>query len=95
MFPYLKIDFFTETIEQNICEGELFFTDETSIAELIEAIKNHFGLHTQIFRKFDNLWINTSFTTQWSLSQQNNTGQEISKIYSEGKQISVMTAILG
>ncbi len=57
-------------------EGFIDIHNEITVAQLITSFA-HFGLKTEIFRKFGNLWIETSLTDNWTLQQQNKAGEEI------------------
>ncbi len=60
-------------------EGELKFSEKTTVIELEEQFKNSFGLSAQVFRKSGNVWLETSATDSWTLRQQNDEGAELSR----------------
>jgi hypothetical protein len=59
-------------------EGELEFTNETTVLDLEKTLMDQFGLSVQVFRKSGNLWLETTITDNWTLKQQNDHGREIS-----------------
>lgn len=52
-------------------EGVINISPEMSTGELEQAFEDHFGMHIQIFRKSGDLWLQTTSTDEWSLSEQN------------------------
>jgi len=59
-------------------EGDITISGEMKVSELEQQFENRYGIHAQIFRKSGELWLETSITDEWSLSDQNSTGQEMS-----------------
>jgi hypothetical protein len=62
----------------NMQEGDLEFGDETTVLELEKEFMGRFALSVQVFRKSGNLWLETTFTDNWTLKRQNDHGREIS-----------------
>ncbi|MBZ5859504.1 hypothetical protein [Flavihumibacter profundi] len=62
----------------NNTEGYLDLWPDMSVAELEQAFWDKYGLSIQVFRKSGNLWLETTMTDKWTLTQQNSHGQEIS-----------------
>lgn len=58
--------------------GTVEIEDGMKVSDLEQAFKNKFNLAAQVFRKSGNLWLETTMTDNWTLSQQNNHGREIS-----------------
>ena len=94
-YPFLKIEFYKKQFADNqtAAKKELMsfiqFTNKTSktvididnditVAELEDQFAS-IGLPVEIFRKSGNVWIETSLTSNWTLQQQNNEGEEISR----------------
>lgn len=59
-------------------EGYFELWPEMTVAELEQSFWSKYGLSIQVFRKSGNLWLETTMTDKWTLSQQNKHGQEIS-----------------
>ena len=59
-------------------EGYLELGPEMTVAELEQSFWTKYGLSVQVFRKSGNLWLETTMTDKWTLSQQNKHGLEIS-----------------
>jgi hypothetical protein len=64
--------------------GRLEISDAMSVTEFEDALKDHFGLSAQVFRRSGNLWLETTMTDNWTLKQQNDHGREISIPISNG-----------
>lgn len=52
-----------------------------TVAELEELFLNNYGLEAQIYRQSGKLWLETTLTNSWTLSQQNMEGKAISIKY--------------
>lgn len=55
-------------------EGVIYFSPNTTIAELEQEFQIELGLAVKIFRKVDEMWVDTSQTSHLSLGKQNNMG---------------------
>lgn len=64
-------------ISTSFKEGNLAFTNQTTVGELEHKLFTDFGLCVQVFRKSGNLWLETSATDSWSLDQQNEEGKSL------------------
>jgi hypothetical protein len=62
-------------LQHKVFSGDLEFDDTTTVWELENLFEKTFGLHVQIFRKSGNIWLETTATDNWTLKQQNETGQ--------------------
>ncbi len=62
-------------------DGQLHITDEMSVSELEAMFRDHYGLYVQVFRRSGRLWLETTATDNWTLSVQNEQGQELSVGY--------------
>ena len=58
--------------------GSISIAPSRTVAELEMEMEERCGLHVQVFRKSDNLWIQTSVSDHWTLARQNEDGKEIS-----------------
>lgn len=47
------------------------------VSELEKAFLEVFGLNVQVFRKSNNLWLQTTITDNWTLEKQNKNGMEM------------------
>jgi hypothetical protein len=55
-------------------EGVIYFSPSTTIAELEQEFQIELGLVVKVFRRADELWIDTTQTSHLSLGKQNNMG---------------------
>lgn len=58
--------------------GEIFLSDELTVAGLEKLFVETYGLNAQVFRKSGNVWLETTMTDNWTLKQQNDHGRELS-----------------
>lgn len=65
-------------IRSDMKEGALRVGDSTTVKELEDFFRNHL-LDVQVFRRSDNLWLETTMTDEWTLEKQNNHGKEITE----------------
>jgi hypothetical protein len=54
--------------------------DQMTISQL-ESIMGQIGLFVQVLRKSGRVWIETSYTDDWSLQKQNEEGKMLSSIH--------------
>lgn len=64
-------------------EGDLSINANQKISTLEQNFLEKFGLNVQVFRKSGNLWLQTSKTDHWSLSEANRKGEHSSVAYDE------------
>lgn len=57
-------------------DGVITLNDELTVTGLEAEFRDRFDLHVQVFRKSGRLWLETSVTDHWTLSQQNQHGSE-------------------
>lgn len=57
-------------------EGELSINGHQKVATLEDRFEEVFGLHVQVFRKSGQLWMQTTRTDDWTLSEQNREGHD-------------------
>lgn len=60
-------------------KGTITITPQMTVADLEQNINDVYGLSVQVFRKSGNAWLETTVTDGWTLEQQNNQGEELSK----------------
>lgn len=75
---------FTISNDATVSETSKKETDSTltinksmKVSELENAFLDSFGLNVQVFRKSNNLWLQTTITDNWSLEKQNQNGKEM------------------
>jgi len=71
------------TVRQIHEEGDLQIQDDMSVRELEQQFYSKYGLNAQVFRKSGNLWMQTTSTDDWTLSQQNRKGGSSEEHYGE------------
>lgn len=59
-------------------DGELHISDDMTVSALEGMFRDHYGLYVQVFRRSGRLWLETTATDNWTLSVQNEQGQELS-----------------
>ncbi len=66
-------------------EGSVTIHPDDSVASVEKSFQKEFGLAAQIFRKQNNVWIETTRTDALSLAEQNEKGKEasVAATYSE------------
>lgn len=57
--------------------GELSIHANLKVNTLETAFSEIFGLNAQVFRKSGNVWLQTTTTDNWTLSEQNETAAEL------------------
>ncbi len=60
--------------------GKITFDENTTVIELEDLFREHFGLNVQVFRKSGRSWIETTVTDNWTLKKQNDQGKELSEL---------------
>ncbi|MFT6205579.1 MAG: hypothetical protein ACJAZY_001314 [Spirosomataceae bacterium] len=91
LFPFLKLEIFYDGKEASMyypltrldklssCRKLHDFTihDELTVREVMNLFWKNMGLQVGIARKLANSNVETAFTSQWTLRQQNKVGSEI------------------
>ncbi len=54
--------------------GELSINAHQKVSTLEGRLKEDYGLNAQVFRKSGNIWLQTTSTDHWTLSEQNEQG---------------------
>lgn len=57
-------------------EGEMSINGHLKVASLEQSFANDYGLNVQVFRKSGGLWLQTTSTDEWTLTDQNRKGEE-------------------
>lgn len=71
-------------IRSDLKEGAMIVDDGTTVYELEAFFRNHL-LDVQVFRRSDNLWLETTMTDCWTLEKQNSHGKEITESKHESR----------
>ncbi len=61
-------------------KGHITITPEMTVADLEQRFRDAYGLSVQVFRKSGKVWLETTVTDAWTLEQQNNEGESLSKM---------------
>lgn len=61
-------------------EGELNVHGNMKVSTLESELAARYGLHAQVFRRSGEVWLQTTSTDDWTLSEQNDKGGETSGI---------------
>jgi hypothetical protein len=69
-------------IREHHNEGELTILPEMTVKTLEGLFEELYGLHVQIFRKSNRIWLQTSTTDNWTIAEQNRKGLRSSKVTS-------------
>lgn len=67
--------------------GTLIIFPEMAVDDLEKIFKEHFGLSVQVLRRSGNVWLKTSHTNDWSLTQQNRQGGLLSEFLGKNRKI--------
>lgn len=59
--------------------GEIQITPQMSVNELEQCFGTEYGLGVQVFRKSGRAWLETIYTDTWTLAEQNEQGESLSK----------------
>lgn len=57
-------------------EGDLSIHGNQKVSTLEGAFHDTYGLNVQVFRKSGTIWLQTTTTDEWTLSEQNREGEE-------------------
>ncbi|WP_300662844.1 hypothetical protein [Fluviicola sp.] len=59
--------------------GEIVISPDMKVNELEQLLWNKYGLGLQVFRKSGKVWLETVLTDTWTLAEQNQEGEFLSK----------------
>jgi hypothetical protein len=90
-FPYLKLEFFKgeglafgqkleagtylNDVSARLNETGFYFDPSSSVAEFELRLRAEHGLTVRVFRKYENMWLETVQTDNLSLKKQNEMGR--------------------
>ena len=60
-------------------DGQLSIHGNQKVSTLESAFHDVFGLNAQVFRRSGGIWLQTTTTDEWTLSEQNDTAKEFSQ----------------
>jgi hypothetical protein len=69
-------ELYLRDVRSNHTEGELSIDGHNKTGTLEANFKNHFGVNVQVWRRSGNMWLQTTTTDDWTLSQQEKKGVE-------------------
>lgn len=72
----LNTDLTIEQVLNKDVEGTIKIQGLMTVAELESTFKETYGLSTQVFRKSGSIWLQTSATDHWTLTEQNHKAME-------------------
>jgi len=90
-YPYLKIEMIkrqgskAEAMKENdvitkVPATTISMGDQQTVARLEQEFLEKAGLKVKVYRRFCNVWIETSLTNDWTLEQQNTEGKLLSEL---------------
>lgn len=94
-YPFLKIRFVKMPENKMMREDEIFtwqlrnkmvaikITPQTTVMELEREFAEKTNAEIKVYRRFCNVWIETSLTADWTLDQQNLEGELLSELNKE------------
>ncbi len=65
-------------IRQKHTAGDLLIDANMLVSEVESAFEEKFGVHVQVFRKQNDVWLETTNSDNWTLAKQNETGEFMS-----------------
>ena len=62
-------------------EGDLKISGNLKVNTLETRFWDQYGLNVQVFRRSGNLWLQTTTTDHWTLTEQNGKGERLEQAY--------------
>jgi len=59
-------------------EGEMSIHGNLKVSSLEQEFRDRYGLNVQVFRRSGEVWLQTTSTDEWTLSEQNEKGADAS-----------------
>ena len=69
-------ELYLKDIRKNHTEGDLSIDGHTKTSTFENNFKEKFGVNVQVWRRSGNMWLQTTTTDDWTLSQQEQKGVE-------------------
>lgn len=63
------------SINPELLEKDFIISEEMTVSAFEKMMKDNFNLNVQVFRKSNDLWLQTTATDHWTLQKQNGKGQ--------------------
>lgn len=95
-YPFLKIEFVKKATQKEVMNGGETFhfpmreanvlidiNSKQTVKDLEHEFRTKANMDIKLFRKFCNVWIETSLTDDWTLEQQNKEGELLSSLNSK------------
>ena len=82
-FLYSKPETTLHELNSHLKDGYLLIEEDMPTWQLERLLETEFGLHTQVFRKSGNIWLETSVSDDLTLEQQNAKGHASEHIHQE------------
>jgi hypothetical protein len=60
--------------------GKITITPQMTVTDLEQRFNDIYGLGVEVFRKSGKIWLETTVTDGWTLEEQNNQGEALSKV---------------
>ncbi len=64
-------------MRNNKRKRKIYIRKDTKVSELEKLFSKEFGLYIQVLRKSGRVWLETTFTNNWTLEQQNAEGRDL------------------
>ncbi len=91
VYPYLRLEFSNSASEKTFRTKRMSISDpncfldnirksgQRTIREVEEEIRDCFQVPVQVLRKTGSVWVETTYTQDWTLEQQNKEGEALSR----------------
>jgi hypothetical protein len=66
-------------------QGSITIVPSMIVSYLEQLFNDIYGLSVQVFRKSGNAWLETTVTDSWTLKEQNDQGEELTKFVNDRK----------
>jgi hypothetical protein len=60
--------------------GKITITPQMAVSDLEQSFDDIYGLGVQVFRQSGKVWLETTVTDHWTLEEQNQQGEALSKL---------------
>lgn len=64
-------------------DGTISISPLSSVAQIEQGFNTIYGLSVQVFRRSGNVWLETTVTDSWTLADQNEQGESLTKYINE------------
>ena len=63
-----------KSVSEKDINGHILIDLKMTVADLEKSFEEQFGFHVQVFRRSNDIWLQTSSTDYWTLEDQNTKG---------------------